>query len=218
MWYLINNTDGIVETGNSKSEIMNNHEKAERESIIDGKMYYHVIDEFYDYYLFSSKEQAIKAGFDWAFEEYDALPITSFRGKYDFLSNFYNTKVAYDGISYKNAEAAFQAQKSLNLNERTKFTNLSASEAKKLGRKVILRPDWDIIKLDIMKSIVYSKFNSNLVLKAKLISTGKTELIEGNNWGDIYWGKVENKKTGEFISENHLGIILMEVRTELRQL
>ena len=27
--------------------------------------------------------------------------------KYDFLSNFYDCKVTYDGITYRNSEAAF---------------------------------------------------------------------------------------------------------------
>ena len=223
MWYLINNTYGIAETGNSKKEIMLNHEIAERESVISGKMCYHVIDESNDYYLFSSKEQAIAAGFSWAFENIDDedneinVPITSFRGKYNFLSNFYNSSVSYNGLNYLNAEAAYQAQKSLDLNERIKFINLNASEAKRLGKKVNLRPDWKFVKLDIMKQIVYNKFKKNTVLRAKLIATGDSELIEGNYWGDRYWGKVKDKNSDKFVGENHLGIILMEIRANLRQ-
>lgn len=67
MWYLINNNDGIVETADTKRQIMLNHNYCEREGIVDGKCVYHVLDDFHDYYLFSSKEQAIKAGFEWAF-------------------------------------------------------------------------------------------------------------------------------------------------------
>ena len=69
MWYLISNNGGIVEFAKTKREIMLNHNSCERESIINGKMCYHVYDDFYDYYLFSSKEQAIAAGFEWAFED-----------------------------------------------------------------------------------------------------------------------------------------------------
>lgn len=69
MWYLLSNNDGIVEFAKTKREIMLNHNICEREIIIDGKMCYHVYDNFYDYYLFSSKKQAIKAGFAWAFED-----------------------------------------------------------------------------------------------------------------------------------------------------
>ena len=38
--------------------------------------------------------------------------IDSFSGEYDFLSNFYNCPVEYEGITYLNSEAAFQAASS----------------------------------------------------------------------------------------------------------
>lgn len=69
MWYLISNNDGIIEIANTKRGIMLNHISCEREQIINGKMCYHVYDEFHDYYLFNSKEQAISAGFNWAFKD-----------------------------------------------------------------------------------------------------------------------------------------------------
>ena len=67
MWYLMNMDDGIIEEGRTKSEIMLNHNSAHRSHFILNKMVYHVEDEFHDYYLYSSREQAIADGFDWAF-------------------------------------------------------------------------------------------------------------------------------------------------------
>ena len=66
--------------------------------------------------------------------------------KYDFLSNFYDCKVTYDGITYRNSEAAFQAQKTKTKHERLRFANLPPQKAKSMGRGVELREDWEEIK------------------------------------------------------------------------
>ena len=58
--------------------------------------------------------------------------ISAFRGKYYFLSNFYAAPVVWDGVSYKNNEAAFQSAK-VGREYRQEFAELTASEAKKLG-------------------------------------------------------------------------------------
>jgi ribA/ribD-fused uncharacterized protein len=135
--------------------------------------------------------------------------IDSFRGDYYFLSNFYPATVQYDGITYQNNEAAFQAQKCLTITEQLKFADMDASSAKRLGRKVMLRPDWEQVKVRLMKEIVRMKFVQNPDLKEKLLATGDATLIEGNTWGDRTWGKVDG------VGMNLLGKILMEVREEL---
>lgn len=136
--------------------------------------------------------------------------IDSFRGDYYFLSNFYPAAVQYDGITYQNNEAAFQAQKCLTITEQLGFADIDASSAKKLGRKVRLRPDWEQVKVRLMKEIVRMKFVQNPDLKEKLLATGDATLIEGNTWGDRTWGKVDG------VGMNLLGKILMEVREELK--
>lgn len=137
------------------------------------------------------------------------MKIDSFRGDYFFLSNFYEAPVSYDGLTYKNNEAAFQAQKT-NAKDRHTFTDLSASEAKRLGRIVILRRDWEHVKVKIMYEIVKAKFEQNPDLRIKLLNTGDAELEEGNTWGDRIWGTVNGS------GQNLLGKILMQVRDELR--
>lgn len=67
--------------------------------------------------------------------------IKEFRGKYFFLSNFYNTKIEYFDMVFENNEAAFQAMKCPERME--EFTKLSAAEAKRLGRRVPLCDDWE---------------------------------------------------------------------------
>ena len=98
--------------------------------------------------------------------------ITSFRDEYAFLSNFYEIPVIYKGLTYQNSEAAFQAQKCVSEDERKDFTILTASQAKKAGRKVQLRPDWEQIKISEMLNIVRAKFRQNADLAKLLLHTG----------------------------------------------
>lgn len=136
--------------------------------------------------------------------------IDSFTGEYYFLSNFSDSVFVYDGIQYQNAESAFQAQKCENKADRKQFSDLNSTEAKKLGRKVSLRKDWESIKVDQMQQIVFEKFRQNPELRSKLIDTGEAYLEEGNTWGDRVWGTVDGR------GANLLGQILMALREKLK--
>ena len=139
------------------------------------------------------------------------MEINRFSDEYRFLSNFYPVPVTYGGLTYKNNEAAFQAQKCLDDEVKKQFTEYDAGKAKGVGRHVDLRPDWEEVKVGIMEEIVRAKFTQNEAMKQKLIATAGARLVEGNNWHDVFWGV--DLKTGE--GENHLGEILMKVRAEL---
>ena len=139
--------------------------------------------------------------------------ITRFNNEYEFLSNFYEVKITWQGLTYRNVEAAYQAQKCPECAH--EFTNLTGAEAKKLGRLVTMDPNWDYRKLTVMKNLVYLKFAENEDLKQKLLSTGNEYIEEGNWWGDTYWGVCTNKKY-DHVGENYLGKILMEVRQMLQ--
>ena len=139
--------------------------------------------------------------------------IDMFREEYYFLSNYYPAVLTYNGVTYLNSEAAYQAQKCAEPSERMQFAMLRPDEAKKLGGKVTLRPDWNEVKVPLMREIVRAKFTQNPFLADWLLKTGDRELVEGNWWGDTFWGV--SSKTGE--GENHLGIILMELREEFRR-
>lgn len=139
--------------------------------------------------------------------------IDNFIGEYFFLSNFYPVKVTFEGLTYDNSESAFQAMKCIIPENRNNFVGLDPSTAKKRGRTVHLRYDWEEVKEKYMYQIVKAKFEQNLNLKLKLLDTGNAELIEGNNWGDKIWGKCNKTKSGQ----NKLGKILMKVREELRE-
>ena len=138
--------------------------------------------------------------------------IDLFREEYEFLSNFYPAKMEYEGIPYWNAEAAFQAQKCRNPEDRRQFSQLYGNEAKRFGGNIQVREDWEKVKLSVMEHIVAAKFDQNPLLARRLLETGNKPLIAGNIRGDLFWGK--DRKTGE--GENHLGRILMELRETYR--
>lgn len=129
-----------------------------------------------------------------------------FKDSFYFLSNFYQCNVMFDGIVYSNAESAFQAQKCVVYEDRKKFCNLTGAEARSLGRKVVLRSDWELSKVSIMKSIIRAKFLQNQDLASNLISTGDMELVEENTWNDRFWGVCNGE------GQNMLGRILMDTR------
>lgn len=131
--------------------------------------------------------------------------INSFQGTYRFLSNFY---IEPDGTC---VEVEYQAAKCANEAEETRFIGLTPGHAKRLGRQVKLRPDWEDVKLSIMEDLVWKKFGEHAGLAALLRETGDAELIEGNNWGDRYWGVYWGS------GANHLGRILMRVRDDLNE-
>ena len=124
------------------------------------------------------------------------------------MSNFYSTPVLYHGLRFENSEAAFQAAKCPD--RMRDFCGLNPSEAKRLGRSVELRTDWEAVKYDVMYQICMAKFLQNQDLAQKLIKTGNAELVEGNTWGDTVWGVCDG------VGENNLGKILMRIREELR--
>lgn len=137
--------------------------------------------------------------------------IDRFHGEYRFLSNFYPVEVTFGGNVYPSVEHAYQAAKTLDEEDRQKIAKLkTAGEAKRYGRKVKMRPDWDHVKLNIMKELLQQKFDrdENPDLWKLLSLTGKAKLVEGNDWHDTYWGVCDG------IGANHLGRLLMEIRDE----
>jgi ribA/ribD-fused uncharacterized protein len=139
--------------------------------------------------------------------------IASFAGPYRFLSNFWPCKiVAKNGLTFRSTEAAYQAAKCRYPEEMASFTTLDAGASKKLGRTITIRPDWDDIKLTVMRRLVEQKFSPGTELAQKLLDTGDHELVEGNTWFDRFWGQCPLG-----VGENWLGKILMERRTQLRE-
>lgn len=137
--------------------------------------------------------------------------IDRFDGEYRFLSNFWRCAVWHDGAVYQNAEAAFQAAKCQDPAEKTQFAGMTdPGTAKRAGRRVKLRPDWESVKIGVMTNIIRAKFAPGSDLADRLLATGDAELIEGNTWNDRFWGVCNGQ------GRNELGKILMKIRSELR--
>ena len=130
---------------------------------------------------------------------------------YAFLSNFHPSTIWVGGKAYPTVEHAYQAHKTLNEDSREMIRNVKdPSIAKKLGRGVEIRPDWDSVKEGLMRDFIRKKFESPF-LADQLLKTGDCELVFGNTWNDRVWGVCRG--TGA----NLLGKILMEVREDLRR-
>ena len=134
--------------------------------------------------------------------------------QYYELSNFYLAKFNLDGKTWLSTESYFQAMKfpgDAAYQEKIRRES-NQSQVKKLGssRAVPMRPDWDSVRDDVMKCALYAKFTQNEDLKDLLLSTGDRPLIE-NNKRDNYWA------IGNGSGLNKLGLMLCDLRTELRQ-
>src|SRR5574343_185272 len=115
--------------------------------------------------------------------------IKEFQGEYRFLSNFFPSEIVIGGILFPTNEHFYQAMKTNDYKQMLVIAKAKTpGEAKKLGRIVKIRDNWEDIKEEIMWVGLWEKFN-NLILREKLIKTGNCLLIEGNYWHDNFWGR-----------------------------
>jgi len=135
--------------------------------------------------------------------------ILEFRGDYRFLSNFWPCYVYYQGLRYPSAEHAYQAAKTLNISDREHIAHeLTAGQAKRFGKKVVISHDFNENKILIMETILREKFNDPH-LGILLLATKDAHIVEGNAWGDKFWGMCEGE------GKNHLGKLLMKIRKSI---
>jgi ribA/ribD-fused uncharacterized protein len=130
--------------------------------------------------------------------------IRGFEGNYRWLSNF---------IGHPNeptVEHRYQAAKAIDpAGAEAVLAAPTAAAAKKMGRTITVRPDWDAVKLETMRTLLQDKF-SREPFRSKLIATGEAEIVEENHWGDTFWGVCRGS------GENHLGRLLMDLRREFQ--
>jgi ribA/ribD-fused uncharacterized protein len=132
---------------------------------------------------------------------------------YGFLSNFYLSPLTITGIAYPSGEHAFQAYKATNLSAHRGIARASSpAQAKRKGKAILLRPDWETVKYDVMRQVIRAKFAVGIPLSERLLATGDAMLIEGNSWNDQVWGVDKKRMRGR----NWLGHLLMARRAELR--
>src|SRR5262245_17852360 len=137
--------------------------------------------------------------------------IDRFQDGHRWLSNFWLVHIPFEGHIYASVEHAYVAAKTLDESEREHVRTLSnPGSVKRFGRKLTLRDDWEDVKLSVMEDLLRMKFRQER-LRMLLLSTGEAELIEGNTWGDRFWGQ-DPQGNGH----NHLGKLLMKLRAEYR--
>ena len=138
------------------------------------------------------------------------MVIDRFKEEYGFLSNFAHCKIMYEGIVYPSVEHAFQGAKCFYIKDKERIAaQPTPAMAKKLGRRVQMKPNWNVERIEVMKVLLRLKFSDETYRK-KLLATGDAVLIEGNDWGDKFWGVYRGQ------GENHLGRLIMEVRNEIK--
>lgn len=133
-------------------------------------------------------------------------PITSFRDEYFFLSNM--SPAIVNG--FPTLEHAYVAAKIGPEHEAAVRSIESPYAVKRFGRKHPVVHDWIDRRTTVMRLLVEQKF-SDSVLANKLLDTGDAEIIEGNTWGDTFWGQCPIG-----VGRNELGRILMETRYYMR--
>ena len=127
--------------------------------------------------------------------------ISTFRGKYAFLSNF-------SGDKSINVEIKYQAAKAIYFEDYLKIINCSsAKEAKELSKTITVRKDWNDVRVILMEQFLREKYSTQ-PYKNDLLATGNAMLIEGNHWCDTFWGVCNG------LGENKLGVLLMKIRDE----
>lgn len=137
---------------------------------------------------------------------------------YGVFSNLYRRPIILDGIEYPTAEHAYQAAKARKKEVREWILSapspaLVAMAAHGLYTWDIVE-DWSKIKVDRMRDVLRAKFSQHSDLKEILLQTGNARLVEAgrtNNAVNRYWGEVNGKGL------NMLGMLLMEIRAELRK-
>lgn len=132
---------------------------------------------------------------------------------YGCFSNFSAHAITLDGARWPTTEHYFQAQKFAGTprEEQVRLAR-TPKQAAEFGRdrKRPLRPDWELVKDDLMRRAMLAKFEQHPDIRAILLATGDEPIVE-NAPGDRYWGCGADGS-----GKNMLGIILEEVRAALR--
>ena len=111
--------------------------------------------------------------------------------RYGCFSNFAPFPVRLDRVVWPTSEHYFQAQKLLDEADREeiRLTVASPMEAARMGRSRAraMRPDWEAVKVDVMREAVCAKFSQHPDLRRILLATGEATLVE-HTPRDAFWG------------------------------
>jgi ribA/ribD-fused uncharacterized protein len=137
----------------------------------------------------------------------DVIRFNSDSSRWSWMSNFHPGPYEIDGLWWPTVEHYYQAQKTLDENDRGIIRNMSYPwQAKRYGKLVKLREDWDTVKVDVMEKSLRIKFAVGTVLESRLLDTDGHVLVHLSPW-DSFWGSP---------GFNKLGKLLMQIRGDLR--
>ena len=154
-----------------------------------------------------------------------------FRDELAFLSNFFPCVIeSSTGIKFPSVENAYQWAKETDPNNKrftpsygvnsvgwTEYmTNCTPGDSKRAGRRADMRPNWNEIKVEVMRRLLKQKFQPGTDLGDRLRATRNMIITECNTWHDNFWGSCACTRCGDN-GQNVLGKLLMERRAELRK-
>lgn len=144
----------------------------------------------------------------------------------NWFSNFlpFEDPLVFRGITYRTPENFYQAMKTTDVAEHLAISKMTPSQAKRRGRAIAVRSDWEDIKVRVMDYALRHKFTRDTEAGRRLMQE-KGDIVEHNTWHDNYWGicmcsgltsspyGVRNCLNGQ----NVLGRLLMKIRQDLLQ-
>ncbi len=137
---------------------------------------------------------------------------------YGVFSNLYRRTIIFEGVTYATSEHAYQAGKARKDNVREWMLNAPSPSLVAMVAHGLyvwdVAPNWSKIKFDRMRAVLLAKFSQHDDLRKILLDTGNARLVESatvKNSVNLEWGEVNGK------GKNMLGVLLMEVRTLLRE-
>jgi ribA/ribD-fused uncharacterized protein len=137
---------------------------------------------------------------------------------YGAFSNLYKRSIVFEGVTYATSEHAYQAGKPRKDNVREWILSAPTPALVAMAAHGLyvwdVAPDWSKIKFERMRAVLMAKFSQHEDLRELLLSTGEARLVEAatvKNLVNLEWGEVNGK------GKNMLGVLLMEVRTLLRE-
>lgn len=146
----------------------------------------------------------------------DIKEIKGFRGDYEYLSNMYllDIPIEYNGIFYESSENAYQSAKFDDISMKIEIQKMTPKKSKLFANKnkQFITPNWNNIRLDVMREVVFKKFLYNIELQQMLVGIGDAYIEETNNWNDTFYGVCNG------IGENNLGKILMQTKNYFKHI
>jgi ribA/ribD-fused uncharacterized protein len=133
------------------------------------------------------------------------------------FSNLYKRPVLFEGEEYPTAEHAYQAGKARDSKVRDWILAAPTPSLVAMAAHGLLTWDitenWAQVKFQRMRAVLFAKFEQHADLRDLLLSTGNARIVEQGKTDTAVnrlWGEVNGK------GKNMLGVLLMEVRTEIR--